>query len=360
MRSSVLAVISISTAFWATQASAQTAPADAAAAQALFDAGKQAMQRHDYAVGCPKLAESFRLDPAGGTAFALALCHEADGKTASAWADFNQALAIARRDHRTERETAAQEHIAALEKRLVKLNIVVKQDMPSLEVKRDGAVVGRPQWGVPVPVDPGAHAFDARADKKKPIHLDVNTGAEGSTVDVVIPPLADDTAAITPPPPPPPPQPTQTATQSPPPPPPPATAQKQAPERPPPQEPPSDSRKTWAYVVGGVGVAGLATGTITGFISLSDWGQATKNCPASPSGKTRTCPDVADQNLGKTAGTFADVATVGFIVGAVGVAAATALFLTAPSSPSDQKAGNVHISPLVSPTGLGLAVGGAL
>jgi hypothetical protein len=353
MRCALKAVPFLFAALWAAPAEAQTSSADIAAAQALFDAGKQAMSRHDYAVACPKLAESFRLDPAGGTAFALALCHEADGKTASAWADFNQALAIARRDHRTERETAAQEHIAALEKRLVKLNIVVKEDVPSLEIRRDGSPVGRAQWGTAVPVDPGTHAFEARADKKKPLRLDVATGAEGSTVDVVIPPLVDDTSAATPPPPPPP---TATATQSAQPPPPPPPNGNQMKQPPPPETPPeqADSRRTWVYVAGGIGVAGLATGTVTGLIGMAKWSDAHKACP------NNTCTKASDQSNGKEAGTFADVASVGFIVGGVGVIAATALFLTAPSAPEPKKSGALNVTPIVSPTSVGISVGGAL
>jgi hypothetical protein len=358
MRCAVKAVPFLFAALCAVDAEAQTSGADIAAAQTLFDAGKQAMSRHDYAVACPKLAESFRLDPAGGTAFALALCHEADGKTASAWADFNQALALARRDHRTERETAAQEHITALEKRLVKLNIVVKDDVPSLEIRRDGSVVGRAQWGTAVPVDPGTHAIDARADKKKPAHIDVATGAEGSTVDVVIPPLVDDTSAATTTPPPPtasatPPSSSSSSGWMPPPP----NGSQTAKQPPPPETPPADqgdSRKTWAYVAGGVGVAGLATGTVTGLIAMAKWSDAHKACP------NNTCTKASDQSNGKEAGNFADVASVGFIVGGVGVIAATALFLTAPSSPEPKKSSALQVTPIISPTTLGIGVGGAL
>src|SRR4051812_6941365 len=77
---------------------AQPSGQDLATAQALFDEGKRLMGLAKYAEACPKLVESQRIDPGGGTSFAIALCHEAEGKTATAWADFNVALGEARKD----------------------------------------------------------------------------------------------------------------------------------------------------------------------------------------------------------------------------------------------------------------------
>src|SRR5262245_38278640 len=63
-------------------------PRDAAAAEVLFEAGKNLMERGDYAAACPKFEESYRLDPATGALFALALCHERAGKIATAWVEY--------------------------------------------------------------------------------------------------------------------------------------------------------------------------------------------------------------------------------------------------------------------------------
>src|SRR5580704_15970278 len=83
---------------------------DVTTAQALFDDGKRLMQEGRYDDACPKLVESQRLDPGGGTLLAIALCHEAQGKLATAWGDFNIALSEARKDRRPDRETAATQH----------------------------------------------------------------------------------------------------------------------------------------------------------------------------------------------------------------------------------------------------------
>src|SRR5262245_39437134 len=99
---------------------AEPTDADKTLAAALFREGKALMDKAevdkgDYAPACGKLEESQRLDPGGGTILNLALCHEKQGRPATAWAEFIEALGIARRDHRQARIDLAEEHIAKLE-----------------------------------------------------------------------------------------------------------------------------------------------------------------------------------------------------------------------------------------------------
>ncbi|HEY8073961.1 MAG TPA: hypothetical protein VIF62_07625, partial [Labilithrix sp.] len=265
---------------------------DPVAAQALFDDAKRLMQAGDYAHACPKFAESQKLDPAGGTLIALALCNEGQGKTASAWEEFNEALSEARRDKRADRESAATEHLKKLEPRLVRVRIVAPE-IAGLEVRRDGVLLGSAQWSTPVPVDPGAHVFEARAPKKKTWSASFDVQGEGKVVDVTIPTLADEaqSAIVTPLPPPPPP-----------------------PNRDPPthDEPQSDgsTQRVLGLALGGVGIVATGIGVVLGVSASSKWSDAQKACPQNK------CQTSSQIDAGKSAGSTADAATAFYVIGA--------------------------------------------
>jgi serine/threonine-protein kinase len=140
---------------------------DPTLAEALFREGRALMKSGDLARACPKLAESYRQDAATGTLLALAMCHEQAGKLASAWTAYNAVIARAQREGQSDREKAAQRRVLALEPRLSALTLEVPADLaglPGLEVLRDGEPVPPAAWGTPVPVDPGEHTVEAKAD----------------------------------------------------------------------------------------------------------------------------------------------------------------------------------------------------
>jgi hypothetical protein len=97
--------------------------ADRKLAQSLFDHARKMLEAGQIAAACPKFAESHRLDPGGGTLLNLALCHEREGKTASAWFEYNDALSLALKENRHDRELIARERLAALEPKLVRLSV---------------------------------------------------------------------------------------------------------------------------------------------------------------------------------------------------------------------------------------------
>jgi hypothetical protein len=290
-----------------------------ATAQALFEDGKRLMQQGKLEEACPKLVESQRLDPGGGTLLAIGLCHEGQGKTATAWADFNVALGQARNDGRADREQTATEHIQGLEPKLVRVRIVVRQKIDGLEVRRDGALVGEGQWGTALPVDPGDHLFEASAPNKEKWTRTVPVGVDGQTVDVEIPPLAD--------------LPLTTVI-------PPSTPQRKDETTPPKiedrgEENDGRSQRLWGGIVGGIGVGGVVVGSAFGLSARSQWNEAVDLC------RTNPCSNPDGIQAGRDAGSAADASTVFFIVGGVALAAGAVLWFTAPRGKSTSTARRV-------------------
>ena len=164
-------------------------PAEQMLAQSLFEEGRLLMAAKRYSEACPKLVESQRLDPAGGTLLNVAICHELEGRLGTAFLEMNAALAQARKDGRQDRADVASTHLASIAERVPRLTIRVSppQDEEGLEVFLDGTVIRRPAWNVATIVDPGAHVVDARAPSAStPFRMTVDIRErEQRTVEVV-------------------------------------------------------------------------------------------------------------------------------------------------------------------------------
>src|SRR5262245_2596708 len=104
---------------------AEPTATERAMADSLFNEAKKLLARGKPPEACAKLAESYKLDPAGGTLLNLGMCHEIEGKTATAWTEFELALALARKSRRADREKAAREHMTALEPRMSRITVTV-------------------------------------------------------------------------------------------------------------------------------------------------------------------------------------------------------------------------------------------
>lgn len=174
--------------------SAHAESADTAAAESLFEQGRDLLRAGKASEACPKLAESERLDPATGTLLALALCHKAEGKLASAWAEFVDVEARARRENREDRVQVASDEAKNLHPRLSTLALDVPPEVaatPGLELHRDGVLVGRGAWNIAVPVDGGAHLIEATATGKQPWQKTVQIKPEADSAVVTLSALAD-------------------------------------------------------------------------------------------------------------------------------------------------------------------------
>jgi hypothetical protein len=200
LRAAAALAIGLAAASFAVASPVRADPAthDEAMAETLFKDAKRLMAAGDYATACPKLAESQKLDPGGGTLTALALCHEQIGKTATAWAEFIEVRTGAQQSGRADREKFARQHIAALEPNLSRLTILVDPgtaQLPDVTIKRDRVSVGQAAWGVASPVDPGEHVIEASAPGKLVWSTRVVVGTDHDSKTVAIPELDEETAA---------------------------------------------------------------------------------------------------------------------------------------------------------------------
>ena len=286
-----------------------------AAAEALFREGRALMQQGKYPEACQKLKESQRLDPGAGTLLNLAACYEKGGQTASAWATYSEAAASAARSGRKDWEATARERAHQLEPTLSSLTIDVPpgSDVPGLKVERDGVEVARPQWGVPIPVDPGLHPVAATAPRKQQWSTTVTVGGNAAKATVTIPPLrleqAEESGSV----------PTATPV-APMPTPEPSTANVDS------GADAGNSQRTWGLVLGGVGVAGVAAGSIFGLMAKSKHDDALEQCDSN-----NNCTAEALE-LDDTARSRATVSTILLGVGAASLIGGTVLYLSAPSS----------------------------
>lgn len=114
------------------------------------------------------------------------------------------------------------------------------------------------------------------------------------------------------------------------------------------------TQRAIGLVVGGVGVAGLAAGTVFWLLGSSAWSNAKQACGGNPSACTDVNTATSDRN---TATTDATVAMVSYIAGGALLAAGAVLFLTGAPRESAPAASFV-VAPSVGPRSAGLVLSG--
>jgi hypothetical protein len=197
----VLTTLAIGLGSVSARGAARDHQADVALAEALFQEGKGLLEKGDTASACPKLAESLRLDEATGTLFALAMCHESEGRLASAWAEYAEVVARAQTEGRKDREQAARRSVRALEPRLSTLTIEVPPAAAAvdrLRVERDGTWLTAPTWSAAAPVDPGPHVVTASAPGRRSWSTTLQIGAAADRTTVTVPVLEREPAMTLP------------------------------------------------------------------------------------------------------------------------------------------------------------------
>lgn len=318
-----------------------------ASAVVLFKRGRRLMEAKHYAEACPLFAESYRLDPSGGTLLNLAFCHEQDNRTATAWAYYQDLLDRSQREGRADRARYAQSRLAALEPRLPRWTIVMgaNEKLSGVEVSRDGQSVPRLLWSGPIPVDPGNHQVEVWAPEYKRTKLSFKAVA-GQPVVTEVPPLESQPPA------------SASATPDEPSPTPPAVIIEAPPESPTSAESPrtasshpTTGRTVTGAVLGGVGALGLGLGTYFGLTAFARHDDVQRFC-----GSPDNCPDRERANDSNREGKlYAHLSTASFGVGVVGIGIGAYLLFFAPSSPP-KTSPSTSVVPQIAPQSAGLSL----
>jgi hypothetical protein len=151
-----------------------------ALAEVLFRKAREALKERDFTTACPTFEESYRLDAALGTRLNLAVCHEQQGKLASAWVEFTDAASEARRLGQKEREQLALRRAQALKPLIPTLLFAIPAPVLALDgltLLLDGKPLARALWTSPLPVDAGSHVLEVRASNHVPYKTQVEAKA---------------------------------------------------------------------------------------------------------------------------------------------------------------------------------------
>jgi hypothetical protein len=295
------------------RARAQSSP-NGVIAEQLFREGERLFKAGKTHEACEKFAASNKLDPAPGTLNNLALCHEKEGKTASAWLEQSELAGLAARAGKRDREQAARAKAAALGRLLPKARVHVPETVTLASVALDGAPLNMAALGEPFPIDPGAHSIRALDDRQRVVTIDFVVPTGPGTTAVVLT-FASALPVLSPI----------------------ATADVLQPA------PSGSSTLGWAFI--GVGAAGVAAGAVFGLLA-----NAHKN-----------------DHPNDSAFTFATASDVTAIVGVAAVATGIYFVLRPPNGPPSPTVASsargtwpdLTVSPVLSPTGGQLRLGGA-
>jgi hypothetical protein len=309
MRTSI-AVCALAAVFFAATAEADVSPEIHVAAEALFREGSELFARGDVALAFARFEASNRLEPAPGKRFNMATCHARLHHAASAWVLFRDVARDYERVGDGERAALARAKAAEVEPTLAYLKVTVARPVADLKIVRAGAELPREAWGVDVPVDTGSYEVHASAAGHVGWKGLVDVSNDGDHAEIQIPFLAEQPA-------------------------------------PPPPKHGTSLLRPLGWIGVGLGVAGVAVGSIEGLEASSHWNSAQKG-GCSSTGVCTSSTAFGDLTSAQTAATVSDVA---FIAGGVFVAAGVVALVV----PRKEKGPALGMTLRVGPSGLSVA-----
>jgi len=304
-----------------------------AAADALFREGRALVKQGQFAAGCSKLEASQNLDPAPGTLLALADCFEKDGRLASAWSTWNDAVVLSRQRNDKRRQETAEKRAKALENKLPKLQIDVPSNsaVEGLVIKRNDQVVESSIFGSAIPVDPGPQSIAATAPGREPWKTSVEIKPEPGVTTVSVPELAKI------------PEPPKVE----------VPIEKPKPPPPPPPPPPSQTQRNLGIALTTIGIVGIVGGGAAGGLTFLNVNKAQGQCQAT------NPPKCSQEGLDayRTADLTATIADISIGAGGAFLVTGIIVWATAPSRKSEPQT-SLHWQPWVSPSLVGTSLSG--
>jgi hypothetical protein len=269
-----------------------------------FTAGKQAIDQKNWEKAALELRASLEVVNSPNARLVLARALRDSGSVADAWTEYGRTIAEAKRlaaaeDRYAKTADAAAAERADLEPKLAFVVVSLAHAPPDATLKAGGRLVPAAEASGPIVVSAGAvDVVLSDADGKELARQTVSATVGQKTAVALdaepAPPKSADVA-------------------------------EEKPDQPPPAEPPPETSggsklRPYSYVVGGVGVAGLALFAIYGLIANSTYSDLQGACP------NNVCPPGKQSEIdsGRTQQT---VANVSLVVGAVGLAAGGTLFV---------------------------------
>jgi hypothetical protein len=218
----------------------------------------------------------------------------------------------------TEHSRLALQRKAALEGQLQYLALEIELPLEGLDLTIDERPIPREKWADRLPVDPGVHHFAARAPGHAPLTGTV-TVRDGTRVTVLtIGPVAAPTSG-----------PDSARAR---------VTQPSGRVEPMDRTSRADTYRTLGYVTTGIGVTGLAVGSVFGLVALSKKHDSDAQCHNQTDGQT--CDNRRAQDLHNSAVVAGNYSTAFFVAGSVITAAGVTLLLTLPNKkPSTLNAG---------------------
>jgi hypothetical protein len=285
---------------------------DKESAKASFDRGVERMEAKDYAAACPAIEQSMKLDPYPGTLFTLAECETLRGRAAAALARYGEYLQMyaslppEKQKKQGARAKEARLKTAELERVVARATFTLPPETPAgTVVARDGVTLAAGELEAPAVLDPGDHVVTTQAPGGPLTEQRFTLGkGEKRTIALEVRRAAGAPA-------------------------PPSGAPAPAPV-------PLSGRRVAAFVSGGVGVAGLVLGAVTGGLMLSKKDAISAGCKDTGSGVAACNAEGA--SAGNSAKMLGAVASAGFVTGLLGAGMAVVLFATAPKRASARAA----------------------